>query len=89
MGRSVGCDLPQHVAEKFSKKNTFLYIFLIYLQQVRAKGKEADFLFSCLFLLVGRIITHNQRDDSLEGSLDQKEIHFNFSPAHNLYRQRL
>jgi hypothetical protein len=25
----------------------------------------------------------------LEGSLDQKEIHFNFSPAHNLYRQRL
>jgi hypothetical protein len=44
MGRSVGCDLPQHVAEKFSKKNTFLYISYISATSAR-EGKRSRFSF--------------------------------------------
>lgn len=75
MGRSVGCDLPQHVAEKFSNKH-----FIYFLSATSAReGERNRFFFFFFFRLfvgfstVGRIITHNQQDDSLGGAVDQTD----------------
>lgn len=78
MGRSVGCDLPQHVAEKFSNKR---FIFFIRNKWVE-REKEADF---CCFTAVRWIITHNQHGGMFEGGSRPKELHSTSSPAHSLH----
>lgn len=77
MGRSVGCDLPQHVAEKFSNKNI---LSISYICNKCARRERNRFFFFFFFFrlfvgfsTVGRIITHNQQDDSLGGAVDQTD----------------
>jgi hypothetical protein len=60
---------------KNSVTKTF-YLFLISATSVR-EGNETDFFFFFRlfvgFSTVGRIITHNQQDDSLGGAVDQTD----------------
>jgi hypothetical protein len=62
------------------KKKTF---YISYLQQMRENRERSRFF---LFVsTVGWIITHNQQDGWLGGSVDQKEIPI--SVQHTIYTQ--
>lgn len=71
MVRSVGCDLPQHVAEKFSNER-FIYVF--HAQQVGKRKKKPIFVVSLLSDGSSRIINMVVRssEDGWGASVDQR-----------------
>lgn len=71
MVRSVGCDLPQHVAEKFSNER-FIYVF--HAQQVGKRKKKPIFVVSLLSDGSSRIINMAVRssEDGWGASVDQR-----------------